>query len=501
LGSFFCLNRRMKGVVCVICPSCGAKVDSGFSFCVKCGSRLDAAQEPDYGKADMGGYHSEEEFPEGRGGFTMSTGTFVIKDRPSSDSASDIYSADELNDSDEVFDFSMYDSSPEEGSTGNAGRMPEPSPAPAQQYDRYAAPAGQYASQGMQQPAYPGAQYQQQPYGQNPQYPGAQPFPGAVQPQLIGYDQNGMPVYSQPQMMYGQPQFIGYDQNGMPVYSQPQMMYGQPQFIGYDQNGTPLYSQPQMAYQQPQFIGYDQNGMPVYSQTMPAGTPMQRYAPPQEQTQQQEQPAPESSEEDFWAFFDEGKDTKSTREAADFFGRTDHPELQDTGRRPSSDLGVRPPEKKGGHYMSDTPMVDASDLAPNDAHKYNRQYMRKTEMVDATDMQQAASGRRKREYMAATEEVDADKLAANERYRSRITMHAAGTADPDQLRPVSPDSGRTPYRSEMMREASRPVDAMPKKKKYVDPTDLVELPEHMKAKKTVKEDKVEIPDLPKVGIE
>ena len=150
--------------------------------------------------------------------------------------------------------------------------------------------------------------------------------------------------------------------------------------------------------------------------------------------------------------------------------------------------------------MSDTPMVDASDLAPNDAHKYNRQYMRKAEMVDAADLQQAGSGRRKREYMAATEEVDADKLAANERYRSRITMHAAGTADADQLRPVTPDSGK-PFRSEMMREAIRPVDAMPKKKKYVDPTDLVELPEHMKAKKTVKEDKVEIPDLPKVGIE
>ena len=285
----------MKGVVCVICPSCGAKVDSGFSFCVKCGSRLDAAQEPDYGKADMGGYHSEEEFPEGRGGFTMSTGTFVINDRPSSGSASDIYSADELNDSDEVFDFSMYDSSPEEGSSESKGREPAPSPAPAQQYNRYAASSGQYAAKGIKQSEFQDSQYQrsygqsqqqygqsqqpygqnQQPYGQNPQYPGAQPFPGAVQPQVIGYDQNGMPVYSQPQMMYGQPQFIGYDQNGMPIYSQG----------------------------------------------MPANAAMQQYKPAQPPQQEEQPEEKESSEADFWAFFDEGKETKHSGEADDFFGR------------------------------------------------------------------------------------------------------------------------------------------------------------------------------------
>ncbi len=481
----------------MICPSCGAKVDSGFSFCVNCGSRLDAPQEPDYGKADMGGYHSEEEFPEGKGGFTMTAGTFVISDRPATGSASDIYTSEELNDTDEEFDFSMYD-----GTEESAQPQSQPAPPPQPQYNQYGAPQ-QFGAPGMQQPVYPGAQFQQ-PYAQNPQYPG-QPAPGAVQPQLIGYDQNGMPVYSQPQMMYGQPQFIGYDQNGMPVYSQPQMMYGQPQFIGYDQNGTPLYSQPQqMMYAQPQFIGYDQNGMPLYSQPVPAGVPLQQYqpqkeapmqtAPAQTAPQQEEQP---SSEDDFWAFFDEGKETKQPHQEADFFGRTEH-EVEESYPKNSSSLGVRPPSKKGGAYMSDTPMVDASDLAPNDNRKY-RHYMHSTDMVDASGMQDA-SPRKKRDYMAATDEVDADLLAANQRHRSRITMHAAGTADPDQLKAPAKSEKQT-FRSEMMREVSRSVEAMPKKKKYVDPTDLVELPEHMKAKKTVKEDKAEIPDLPKVGIE
>ncbi|MBO4877468.1 MAG: zinc-ribbon domain-containing protein [Ruminococcus sp.] len=475
----------------MICPSCGAKVDNGYSFCVNCGSRLDAAQEPDYGKADMGGYHSEEEFPEGKG-FTMTAGTFVISDRPATGSASDIYTADELNDTDEEFDFSMYDATEESAQPQQQAVPPQPQP-----YNQYGAPQ-QFGAPGMQQPVYPGAQYQQ-PYAQNPQYPG-QPVPGAVQPQLIGYDQNGMPVYSQPQMMYGQPQFIGYDQNGMPVYSQPQMMYGQPQFIGYDQNGTPLYSQPQqMMYAQPQFIGYDQNGMPVYSQPVPAGAAMQQYQPPE--TPAQEAPAQEqqpSAEDDFWAFFDDGKEKEHTQEA-DFFGRTERTEVEDSYPKNSSSLGVRPPSKKGGAYMSDTPMVDATDLAPNDAHKYNRHYMRNAEMVDASEFQEAGP-RKKRDYMAAADEVDADRLAANKHQRSRITMHAAGSADPDQLKAPEPKEKQT-FRSDMMREVTRPVEAMPKKKKYVDPTDLIELPEHMKAKKTVKEEKVEIPDLPKVGIE
>ena len=144
-------------------------------------------------------------------------------------------------------------------------------------------------------------------------------------------------------------------------------------------------------------------------------------------------------------------------------------------------------------------MVDATDLAPNDAHKYNRHYMRNAEMVDASEFQEAGP-RKKRDYMAAADEVDADRLAANKHQRSRITMHAAGSADPDQL-PAPESKEKQTFRSDMMREVTRPVEAMPKKKKYVDPTDLIELPEHMKAKKTVKEEKVEIPDLPKVGIE
>ena len=93
----------------MICPSCGTNNEKGFKFCVKCGSNLENPQEVNYEQVDMGGYHTEEEFSSASRGFTVGNGTFTISDRPSASSASDIYTADELNDSDEEFDFSMYD--------------------------------------------------------------------------------------------------------------------------------------------------------------------------------------------------------------------------------------------------------------------------------------------------------------------------------------------------------------------------------------------------------
>ncbi len=50
-----------------------------------------------------------------------------------------------------------------------------------------------------------------------------------------------------------------------------------------------------------------------------------------------------------------------------------------------------------------------------------------------------------------------------------------------------------------MAQADHAVEALPKKKTtYVDEIDAIELPEHMQAKKTVKEKTPEIPGLPEI---
>ena len=46
-----------------------------------------------------------------------------------------------------------------------------------------------------------------------------------------------------------------------------------------------------------------------------------------------------------------------------------------------------------------------------------------------------------------------------------------------------------------MAEADHAVEAMPKKKKYVDELDLIELPEYMKARKKQKKNKPEYPEM------
>lgn len=93
----------------MICTACGTDNEKGFKFCVKCGSNLDDPQEVNYEQVDMGGYHTEEEFSSDKRGFTVGSGTFTISDRTTASSTSDIYTADELNESEEEFDFSDYD--------------------------------------------------------------------------------------------------------------------------------------------------------------------------------------------------------------------------------------------------------------------------------------------------------------------------------------------------------------------------------------------------------
>lgn len=576
----------------MICPACGKMNEDGFRFCVKCGSNLDDPSEVTYESVDMGGYHTEEEFAQGHhSGFTMGSGVFCISDRPASDSTSEVYTSDELNDTEEEFDFSMFDE-PDTSGFGTLGSAPLPPPktidnsladeddddiAPGEQFtSRAPAPRqnpfqqpvnnnnamqrqqppmqqgfGQMHQQMQPQQPYPGAFGQQQMpqrmnqgYGQQsggfgagaPQYPqqnrqnqpqqfgtsmppqgyGNQPQNMMYgQPQIIGYEQSGAPIYGQPgqQMMYGQPQIIGYDQSGQPVYGQPgqQMMYAQPQIIGYDQKGQPIYGQP--VFMQPQIIGYEQNGSPIYGQP-PMASPTEKNSgmmhqgmmssPMQQQSNglpslspvEPEKPKKEEKA-DFWDFFDDGKkDPRHEKPAADdFFGKSSHSSdgMGDLSTDGLDFSKLRRAEKKKRDYMGDTPLVDAADLNPNEAAKFNRLYMKATEQVNADDLE-AHSTAHSQDKMGITSQVDVSRLSQNIHMKSRISMGGTDSVDASDLQAYVPE-----HRTSIMGEADHAVEALPKKKNpYQSELDLIELPEYMKAKKTAREDNIEIPSLPKV---
>ena len=484
------------------CPQCGTNNEKGFKFCVKCGTNLDNPQDINIEQVDMGGYHSEDD--PSTGGFTLGSGTFTISDTSSRDSSSDLYTAAELNDTDEEFDFSSFDDIDEpfipKLDTGRV-TLPEQSKAVRQaQFQNAGGLRQPGVMQGIPQPQGM-MQGIPQPQGMMQGIPQTQ---GAVSTQAVSQQQaSGMPVFSQP-MMY-QPQLIGYDQNGMPVYGQP-VMY-QPQLIGYDQNGMPVYGQPVM-YSQPQIIGYDQNGMPVYGQPMmyaqpshigelPEGaapaTGMQSVPnmsgisaaqftqapvpPPVEDKEKVEVP------DDFWEFFDGGKATEHAEmdNANDFFGK-----------RGDEIDGMKRFEKKGNPYMNDTPLVDASELKKNESSKLNSMYMRSAEVGDASKLR-AKEDYRMRDYMGSTKAVDASGLRANEKGKAWNIMGGTKAANADDLEAA----GAAQRRGSMMAQADRAVQAMPKKARtYNDEIDAIELPEEMKAKKS--KNKVEIPGLPEI---
>ena len=506
------------------CPQCGTNNEKGFKFCVKCGTNLENPQDINIEQVDMGGYHSEED--SATGGFTLGSGTFTINDTSSRDSSSDLYTAAELNDTDEEFDFSSFDDIDEpfipKLDTGRV-TLPEQTKAVRQAQMQNAGgmrpqgmmqgiPQPQGMMQGIPQPqgVMQGIPQPQgvmqgipQPQGMMQGIPQPQ---GAASPQGNGQQMNGMPVYGQP-VMYAQPQLIGYDQNGMPVYGQP-VMY-QPQLIGYDQNGMPVYGQPVM-YSQPQIIGYDQNGMPVYGQPMMYAQPQMGELPegaaPNAAGMQavpnmggipgaqfaQKAPVPPSVEDkekvevpdDFWEFFDGGKATEHAEvdNDGDFFGK-----------RGDEIEGMKRFEKKGNPYMSDTPLVDASELKKNDSSKLSNMYMKSAEVSDASKLR-AKDDYRMRDYMGSTKAVDASDLKANEKGKAWNIMGGTKMANADEL-----EAAKTSQRSgSMMAQADRAVQAMPKKAKtYNDEIDAIELPEEMKAKKTAKKT-AEIPGLPEI---
>ena len=303
----------------MICPKCGTENKPKFKFCVKCGSNLEEPNEVNIEQVDMGGYRSEEDYSSEKNSFKIGSGTFTINDSAPTKSTG-MFTADELNDTDEEFDFSSYDepyipkldanrlSVPSntndvlQRQPMNQNGMSSPFNPMFGGYQQPAAPVGGVPQQMMNQ-AQPQPQAQQPPMNgmMNPQgqqqaptnnvapYPmnglQQQPMNGTV-PQPMGVNPyanamyGGQPMYGAPQMM--PPQIVGYDQNGMPIYSQPQpMMYAPPQIIGYDPNGMPIYSQPMPMYGAPQPM-MNENGEPV-APASPYQQPMQTAMPQQQQ--------------------------------------------------------------------------------------------------------------------------------------------------------------------------------------------------------------------------
>ncbi|MDE6501630.1 MAG: zinc finger Ran-binding domain-containing protein [Ruminococcus sp.] len=291
-------------------------------------------------------------------------------------------------------------------------------------------------------------------------------------PQVIGYDQNGIPIYSQPSV-YMQPQIIGYDQNGVPIYVQPQ-------FIGYDQNGIPVYMQSQ-------FIGYDQNGMPVYAQSSvysasPQSVPVFSQSVPVQTPQNDE------AKEKFMDFLDDGKGNNTENTEENFFEKS-----SDMGSVEVPVLevgGLKKRENQKTVYMADVEIKkEAENLIPNNANKFNQKYMRQVRQTSSDDLgEKKNSG--KKVSMGETQNVNAEKLNPKFAYKSRIKMGDASHASSDDLK-----SSFSRRKKVTMAEADHAVEAMPKKKKYVDELDLIELPEYMQARKKVKKDENDFPSM------
>lgn len=486
----------------MICPKCGTDNKPKFKFCVKCGSNLKDPAEVNIEQVDMGGYRSETDE---KNQFKISSGTFTIKDRaPAVNNG--MFTADELNDTEDDFDFSSIDEPFIPKLDADRIKIPSNTQQPrAAQAPQMSAPVGTtqpqmngmgvnpYAQPVMTQPLMNGMAMN--PYGQ----------PVMSQPQIVGYDQNGMPVYSQPMMM--QPQIIGYDQNGMPVYGQP-MIYAQPVIIGYDQNGMPIYgqAQPMMYAQQPvtpenggQFnLMPNMGGMPVQgAANMPMYGSQMQQAPLQQPHVQPEQ-KPVNVPNKFWNEFFSESDDESGGSEDDFFGSSGAKSARGAGGASTgaSDINrLKKAERRKREYMSDTPEVNAADLKPNDSDKINKLFMRGADKVtvNGSDLGEKKQSF-KRPVMHETDEANADDLVMNEQKKTRITMIKAGEANAEDLEVCEHE-----HKEAIMAQAEHAVEALPKKKEIVDEVDAIELPAYMQARKTVKEAvSPAIPDLPSV---
>ncbi len=543
------------------CPKCGTENKNKNKFCVKCGSNLEDPAQVNIESVDMGGYRSEEDYASEKNSFKIGSGTFTISDR-APDTSSGMFTADELNDTDEEFDFSSFDEpfipkldadriavpkankpvgmpNQPQGGMAPMGGMPQMGGAPAgfpqqggmpqmgaptgfpQQGgmpQMGGAPAGMAQMGGMPQMGAPTG-FPQQMYGQpmmaQPQIVGydqngmpiyGQPQPMMAQPQIVGYDQNGMPIYGQPQPMMAQPQIVGYDQNGMPIYGQAQPMMA-PQIVGYDQNGMPIYGQPQpMMFAQPQIVGYDQNGMPVYGQPQPmmaqpqGGMPAMGGAAPQPQTQQQAQPQQQ-------------KQVKVSNEFwNNFFGDEDKSDDED-----GQDDFFSKPRHDASRDMGGVSAegMDLSRLKKQERRKTN--YMNDTPEVDASALKPNTDDKINKMYMrGAVAKVDAGELQAKSTEKTKDIMGVTADVDAENLEVFERKKPTVvmnqaaqanaeelavyehEHKESIMDQALEAVEALPKKKTIVDEIDAIELPEYMQAKKTVHKESFEIPGLPDV---
>ncbi len=449
------------------CPVCRTSNTSGAKYCIRCGRSLENSSELNYGQFERDNYNIEEyDF-----GGQQETSSFEEYDFGGQQETSSFeeydFSGQQEIDSFEEYDFdgqSETNSFEEYDFGGQTENITSDSADLNDEEILTYKPYSEYANNSMPLPA--------------PAYN------DVYRPQIIGYDQNGIPIYSQPSV-YMQPQIIGYDQNGVPIYGQPSV-YVQPQIIGYDQNGIPVYSQSSV-YMQSQFIGYDQNGLPVYAQSSVYSAPPQSV-PAFSQSVPVQTPQNDEANEKFMDFLDDRKGNNTENTEENFFEKS-----SDMGsvEVPVPDVGgLKKRENQKTVYMTDVEIKkEAENLVPNNATKFNQKYMRQAKQTSSDDLgEKKNSG--KKVSMGETQNVKAEKLNPKFAYKSRIRMGDASHASSDDLK-----SSVFRRKKVTMAEADHAVEAMPKKKKYVDELDLIELPEYMQARKKVKKDDNDFPSM------
>lgn len=435
------------------CPVCRTSNTSGIEYCTKCGRKLESPQEVNYAKVDVNDYITENEFDFSGQSETTDTNEFDFGEQLKEDSVNEFDFGEQFKeDSANEFDFGGHSETDSENFdfgeqnetnlTDNFNLKDQFQENPANEFDF----SGQTENITNDEPL------TTQPYTDYTN--NSVPLPA---PPYNEYNSNAPPVYP--------PQFIGYDQNGFPIYAQPQ-------FVGYDQNGFPVYTQ-QPIYNTP----YQQsinNSVPIISTNTPQSVPV-------------EHKEVDEATEKFIDFIKDDENNSTEPVKDDFFGKSSDISSVDV---PIIDVGnIKKRERKKTVYMTDVEIKDTKELVPNTSSKFNQKYMKQAGVSNSNDLGEKKSFGKK-VSMGQTKNVDAGMLSPKTTFKSRIKMGDAGQANPDNLESYTPA-----HKKYTMTEADHAVEALPKKKKYVDELDLIELPPYMKNHKKSKEDKEEFPSM------